>query len=127
MEKITVSGILREKREISIEKEKNEFIKGWNLVLYWEVLNKKGEIVPFFRKVAAFGDYFYEFGKSLKVGDALTAIGSTKIGKYKNEKAKKIVPTLEVIADNLFKVGDVALISEVIKSAENNDDEEDYE
>ena len=125
MEKIFVTGILKEKREIKIENEK-EVIKGWNLVLYWEVLNKKNEIVPFFRKVAAFGDYFYELGKDLNIGDVITAIGSTKISKYKNEKAKKIIPTLEVIANDIFKVADEDLINKTINDSD-TEDETDYE
>lgn len=131
MEKIFVTGILKEKREIKIENEKEktkekEVIKGWNLVLYWEVLNKKNEIVPFFRKVAAFGDYFHELGKELNIGDVITAIGSTKISKYKNEKAKKIIPTLEVIANDIFKVADEDLINKTLNDSD-TEDETDYE
>lgn len=132
MELIQVTGILTKKTEIDSKTENKEtkqveVITGWNLVLTWKVVSREGKEHTFFRKVAAFGQYFYEFGQSLELGDVIHVTGLTKLGKYKSKQTKKVIPTLEVTALSVTKIANTKLIEQVLNDDEEEDEDEEDE
>ena len=132
MEILNVTGILTKKTEINHQTENKdtksvEVLIGWNYVITWKVVSREGKEHTFFRKVAAFGDYFFEQGKGFNLGDVLQITGLTKLGKYKSKQTKKVVPTLEVTALSVTKIADTNLIEQVLNEEDEEDDEEDEE